>query len=309
MLSPLVFIPARGNVVSSVKPKVLNQTVNTCKYRVNIPASEMHWLFIPQSASELHTEVQYPFLAGQIITNGSVDASSCPAGGLRADGYANACGMALTQPLVTQLQNMFDEAILKAWDDTSVPPVMLKQMIRYESQFWPGKYGLFHYGIGHITYSGAYTALSWEPSLMEKICTTRDCGGIIDSSEVYMLLDAMDASCPTCPYKIDTGKAERSVPLLAQAVYAHCEQTAQVVYNATKTPSYLIVDYPTIWKLTLMNYNVGPNCVFDSVQNAYDEAGGAITWYDIVVNTRNKDCKRGILYANQVTENFYNYQP
>ena len=101
----------------------------------------MDWLFVPQSASELHTELKYPFLAGQIIINGSIDASSCPAGGLRADNYANACGMALTQPLVTQLQNMYDEAILQAWEDTGVPPVMLKQLIRYESEFWPGRWG------------------------------------------------------------------------------------------------------------------------------------------------------------------------
>ena len=103
---------------------------------------------------------------------------------------------------------------------------------------------------------------------MRKVCSTNDCGGVVDATEVYLLLGLMDATCPTCQYKIDVGKAQRSVPLLADAVYAHCEQTARVVYNATKTASHSIVDYPTIWKLTLMNYNVGPNCVFDSVRNA-----------------------------------------
>ena len=269
----------------------------------------MDWLFIPQSAAELHTELKYPFLAGQIIINGSIDASSCPAGGLRADNYANACGMALTQPLVTQLQNMYDEAILQAWEDSGVPPVMLKQMIRYESEFWPGRWGPLHYGIGHITYSGAHTALSYSQDLMRQICSTNDCGGVIDSTEVFLLLGLMDATCPTCQYKIDVGKAQRSVPLLAEAVYAHCEQTARVVYNATKTASHSIVDYPTIWKLTLMNYNVGPNCVFDSVKNAFKSSNGPVSWYDIVTYTTNKECKRGIYYANQITENFYNYQP
>jgi hypothetical protein len=308
-ISPMEQHFLRGNTTVNAASQVQQQYIPTCKNRVDIPEEEMHWLFIPQDPQELHTELLYPFLAGQIILNGSIDATECPAGGLRADGYANACGMAITQPLVNQLQNRFDTAILQSWEDSSVPPVMLKQMIRYESQFWPGKWGQDHFGLGHITYSGAYTALSWRPNLLKQVCGSANCDDRIDSTEIFLLLGLMDASCPNCPYKIDFDKAQRSVPLLAEVVYGHCEQTAQVVYNATQTRSSLIVDYPTIWKLTLMNYNVGPNCVFDSVKNAYKVAKGPITWYDIVTYTKSKDCKRGIYYANTITENFYNYQP
>ena len=34
---------------------------------------------------------------------------------------------------------------------------MLKQLIRYESQFWPTRYGYYHFGLGHLTAPGATT--------------------------------------------------------------------------------------------------------------------------------------------------------
>lgn len=284
------------------------QTISLCKNRVDISVDEMHWLFIPQRAADLRTEIQYPFLAGQLISSGAVDASSCPAGGLGSGGYANACGLAITKPLVNHFQNIYDEAIIQAWQDFGVPPILLKQLIRYESQFWPGPWGEVHFGLGHITFSGAHTALTWRPSLLNKICPLNDCAGRVDSTEIMLLLQYMDASCPTCPWKIDEPKAIQSVSLLADAVYGHCEQTAKVVNNATKNLSTNIVNYETIWKLTLMNYNVGPNCVYDSVKNAYKNVKPLkVTWYDIMDYTTDKSCWRGIRYANQITEEVYTY--
>ncbi len=34
--------------------------------------------------------------------------------------------------------------IVQAWEDVGVPPVLLKQLIANESQFWPSQYSLVH---------------------------------------------------------------------------------------------------------------------------------------------------------------------
>ena len=133
------------------------QTVHPCFNRVNVPINELHWLYVPESADQLYTEEPYFFLAGQLIASKAVDASICPSGGLMYNGYANACGMAAALPTVIIVQNMPNEPILQAWKEVGVPPVLLKQLIRRESQFWPSLYipiesdGNYEYGLGHIT--------------------------------------------------------------------------------------------------------------------------------------------------------------
>lgn len=311
-LSLLGVPKVKGGAKVSLENSRLPQKEETslCKDRVNIPEEEMHWVYVPESASELRTDLQLAFLAGQLISNGVVNASDCPAGGLRLDGYANACGLAVTAPLVLELQNAFDEAIMKAWKDSSVPPVLLKQMIRYESQFWPGRWGEYHYGLGHLTYFGAHTTLYWRPALYQDLCSiSGNCKGEIDYEEIMYFLNLMDAYCPSCENKIDMAKAQRSVAYLAEALYAHCEQTERIVYNASEMSPKFVVDYPTIWKLTLMNYNVGPTCVFNSVRDAYAYAQSRVSWWDISYFTGDPLCLRGIYYANQITEKFYDFPP
>lgn len=305
----------KGAVPSSPDSSPPLQTfISACKNRINIPDTEMHWLFIPRSAAELRTEIMYGYLAGQLIKNGSVDASACPAGGLGVNDYANACGQAAARRLVISFQNLYDEAILKAWEATGVPPILLKQLIRYESQFWPGRDGEYHYGLGHVTFFGAHTALTWRMSLYRTFCSlTGTCNTGITSATINAFLDNMDATCPTCQYKLDLQKAVNSVYYLAETVYAYCEQTAQIVYNISNRVSSEVVDYPTIWKMTLMNYNVGPFCVLDAFTVAYsrvdiDEDNNItkkVTWDDIAFFTTDPYCSRGVTYVDQVTAPFY----
>jgi len=104
-------------------------------------------------------------------------------------------------------------------------------------------------------------------------------------------------------------KAEKSISYLAEGLYAHCEQTAQIVFNASKISSSAVVDYSTIWKLTLMNYNVGPTCVFNSVSAAYKYTQSKVSWWDIGYFTSDSQCLRGVYYANQITAKFYDFPP
>lgn len=311
LISPLTAGNARGDIALSPEQiAVSRQGIPTCKNRVNIPENEMYWLYIPQNANELHTSLTYGYLAAQLIIKGAVDASSCPAGGIGADGYANACGLATTKPLVVQLQNVYDEAILQAWEDVGVPPVLLKQMIRYESQFWPGTWQGTHFGLAHITYFGAHTALSRRPGLYQEICKlTGDCTGKVTDAQIGTLLDLMNPICPSCPNKIDIPKAQQSIRYIAEVVYSYCEITSSTIFNATDQSSNLVVDYPMIWKLTLMSYNVGPMCVYNAIDKAYAFKKSAVNWEDIVLFNDSKACARGITYANQILDRFYDFPP
>lgn len=298
----------------SIIPKgndyVLAQAISVCLNRVNIPPEDLHWVYVPESADELYTEVQYYYLAGQLIVNKVVDASHCPAGGLMLNDYANACGMAAALDTVIALQNIVNEPILQAFKDVGTPPVLMKQLIRYESQFWPSISEKIHYGYGHITNVGIRNAIQWNPDLAAKVCPSSlgsNCG-----SDYYFadeILKSLVATCPTCAYGVNPYLASRSVDILAETLLGYCFQTAQLVINATGWSPNLAVNYATIWKLTLMNYNAGTQCTYDTIYNTFKFTQGPMRWSDITANVTGEACVRGLAYANQITTKVFNFPP
>jgi len=70
-----------------------------------------------------------------------------------------------------------------------------------------------------------------------------------------------------------------------------------------------VVDYPTIWKLTLMDYNAGSECVFDSVAAAFKNTNGPVKWADIKAVTKDELCVRGMTYADNITAKYFNFPP
>lgn len=302
---------------ASQTEKVYGQTIHPCLNRVNVPKSEMHWLYVPQSADALYTEEHLFFLAGQLIKSKVVDASICPSDGLIKNGYANACGMATALPTVIIIQNMVNAPILQAWREVSVPPVLLKQLIRRESQFWPSLhnedagYFLYEFGFGHITNMGMQNALQWNRDLRAKACTVSNTGtcGETDESKAYLLLSSLVATCEKCANGVDSYSVNRSVDILAEVVMGHCYQTAQIVSNVTDWPAGLVVDYPTIWKLTLMNYTSGPGCVFDTISSTFEVTEGPMDWYEISANVSGRNCTYGLTYANNITAKYFDFPP
>jgi hypothetical protein len=316
IINTIIFIAVFCLSVAWTTPPVLQiqnvsiQSLSTCLNRINIPLEELHWVYAPESADQLHTEENYFFLAGKLISNKIVDASACPSGGLASNGYANACGMAAAKPDVVVIQNMLNEPIIQAWKDVGVPPVLLKQMIRMESQFWPSQHDTAHFGFGHITEIGMLNALDWNRSIYTKYCSSPS--GITCTTEggtAYQILSSLVSTCPTCKYGIDPVAANRSVDILARVLLGYCYQTEQIIYNATGWYSGLVVDYATIWKLTLMNYNSGPGCVYNSVLGAFKTTKGPIRWPDIVAHTSDVQCLRGLYYAQTITARYFNFPP
>jgi len=295
---------------SDIQKNQVNQSSNpTCLNRVNIPEADVHWLYIPDNADELYSHFDLLWLAGELIISKVVDASSCPAGGIGSEGYANACGMSLVEPKVVEIQNSFNQTILDAWVSVGVPPVLLKQMIVYESQFWPAFSAPFHYGLGHITPIGMLNALEWDPDLREAACAASggSCG--VDLLTANLMLVKLLAICPSCANGIEMDRARQSVKIMAQAVMGYCNQTAQLVFNATGWRSASVVDYSTIWKLTLMNYNAGSVCVFDTVAATFKDTNGPMSWAEILSHVSSDLCRRGAYYANQVTAQAYIFSP
>lgn len=285
------------------------QTVHTCLNRMNVAPEDLHWIYVPESADELYTEVRYGFLAGQLIANGVVDASDCPARGLRTDGYANACGMDRAMPTVIIVQNLLNEPILQAFYDVGVPPVLLKQLIAIESQFWPTRFDPWHYGYGHLTNIGIRNAMQWNTNLYRKLCPPGVADCVTDIAAAESILQSLIATCPSCEYGISIPVAERSVDILAEALLGYCFQTARLVFNASAWHSSLVVDYGSIWKLTLINYNVGPQCAYDAVEKAFAAAQGPLRWSDLAANVQGDFCRRGLTYANQITEKVFDFPP
>ncbi len=291
----------------------------TCVDQSNIADEDYSWTYFPASPNQLNTYIDYRFLAGQLIKSGVVDALDCPLGGVWPSGYANACGLEKSQPQIYYLQNVYDDEILNAGYELGVPPVMLKQLIRYESQFWPTIYNLNHYGLSHLTFIGAVTAIQWNPVLYEQMCLLTNNGPCPQSYINYnpatdftlsgQLISLFDASCQDCEYKIDIQKAEKSIDYIAQSLLGYCRQTSQIVFNVTENMSNYSVDYGTIWKLTLMNYNSGPACVFDAFNKAYEFTQGPVSWEHISDNVSGENCLRGLYYANQITNDPYEFTP
>ncbi|HBO33569.1 MAG TPA: hypothetical protein DD636_02320 [Anaerolineaceae bacterium] len=281
---------------------------STCLNRANIAPEDFQWVYVPESADEFFTDEPYYYLAGQLIVNKVVDASYCPSGGLMLNDYANACGMAAAMDTVITVQNLVNEPILQAFKDVGTPPVLLKQLIRYESQFWPANADEIHYGYGHMTNIGMRNALEWNPDLEGKVCPA---GSACASSTKIAgdVLNSLVATCPTCQYGVDINTAYRSVDVLAESLLGYCYQTALIVFNATGWHSSLVVDYATIWKLTLMNYNAGPNCTYNTIANAFRFTQGPIRWSDVSAYVTGEACIRGLAYANQITTKAYNFSP
>jgi len=282
----------------------LAQTTPVCLDRSDIPDEEFHWLYIPTNSTELATSEDYAYLSGQLIQTGVVNAADCPLGGLWPSGYANPCGLERTREVSLYLQNVYDDEILTAGAGIGVPPVMIKQLIRYESQFWPLPMGLSHFGLGHLTFIGAGNALIWSRDLFEATFAQAPEPKINLPNQ---LLTMMDASCPTCPLRIDIPKAEQSISYIAQALLGYCRQTSQVVFNATKTNAGNVVVYATIWKLTLLNYNAGPLCVYNAVNATYTE-DDPLSWDTIAANIDTGYCRLGVRYAENITAPYYEFQ-
>jgi hypothetical protein len=242
------------------------------------------WLTTPEVPDLLATDTPYYFLAGQLISQGLVDATGCPDGGLLTNGYADACGLEAASPLVVDWQNRFDERIIAVARETGVPGQLMKNLFAQESQFWPGAFKDPHeFGLGQLTANGAETVLLWNPDFFTQFCPL-----VLDETTCqkgYLFLEQTDqatlrgalalqakSECKDCQAGIDLSHADFSINLFAQTLLANCEQVAQIVYNGTGLIAGKVSKYDDLWRFTLANYHAGAGCLSYAVYNTWSSS-------------------------------------
>jgi hypothetical protein len=253
------------------------------------------WLSTPQRAEELASNIPYQYLAGNLITQGVVDASSCPNGGFLSDGVASQCGIDVARPAVNEWQNRFDTLIFKVAQDTGVPAQLLKNLFSRESQFWPGVFTTkADVGLGQLTENGADTTLLWNPSFFEQFCPLVLDDAVCSKRYAFMdekdqetlrgaLVHSVDAICADCPFGIDLRQADFSVGIFAHTLLANCEQTGRIVRNVTGLPVNQSASYEDLWRFTLVNYNAGPGCLISALEDTV-MLGEPLVWGSVMTH-------------------------
>lgn len=278
------------------------------------PEGLPHWLSTPPSVDDLRSQIPYAYLAANLITQGAVDASACPDGGLLADGSANACGMQAAGPAVIDWQNRFDQLILSVATETQVPAQLLKNLFSRESQFWPGgfRFGADR-GLGQLTSDGADTALLWNPTfytqfcplvLEQSVCAAAGFANLKPSQQELLrgaLVNSVDAHCPDCPLGLDLARADFSVGIFARTLLANCEQTGKIIQNVAGQAPGAVATYETLWRLTLVNYNAGAGCLAEAVNQAYQPANEPPLEWATVAASLDEACQGALPYVTDLT--------
>jgi hypothetical protein len=277
------------------------------------------WLYTPESAEGLNTTNAYYILAGMLIRNKVVDASSCPVGGLASlsgdNLAANNCGMTAALPAVVSWQNRFNQKIYDTAQQTGIPAVLLKNVFRQESQFWPGVFLMeTEGGLGQMTTAGVDTLLLWSPSLFQNLCGKSFSQDVCSQGYARMngaekailqgaLFQILDATCADCIGGIDADQADFSIDLFAENLLSNCKQVAGIVNEQTdvNSPS-LVSTYPDLWKMTLFNYNAGPGCLERAILRAWSQDSSTLLTWDRVVSQVEPQCVGGIQYVDQITK-------
>lgn len=268
------------------------------------------WATFPESPDLLNTQHTLHYLAGKLILNKFVDASSCPEGGLFANGAPNACGLQLATESMLAWQNRFDATIWAAGKEYGIPPVLIKSIMEQESQFWPenARYLYEEFGFSQVNELGADVALRWDEDLKNQICSTLlfDCDpsfANMNSFEQAMLrgglIRSIDAYCPECENMVNLDIAEQSIAINAQVMRANCSQTNYIVEKQG-----MRTNLTDMWKFTLLSYHGGYYCLEDSLKNVKAK-GLAPTWESV---SDNLTCPDARSYVDSVWDKLTNFQ-
>ncbi|MGA9533691.1 MAG: hypothetical protein WBR18_13320, partial [Anaerolineales bacterium] len=206
----------------------------------------------------------------------------------------------------------FDLRILTVAHERNVPAQLLKNIFAQESQFWPAVYEniVKEYGFGKLTPDGADATLLWNRSFFDQFCplvlssTACDRGySFLLPGEQELLRGALvrevDATCGDCPSGIDLRRADSSVGVFAETLLANCEQVGRMVANTTGEEPGDVANYLDLWRLTVANYNGGPGCVGEAIEDTWSDT--ARMQWDDVVDRFSPVCQQAAAYVSRVS--------
>jgi len=290
------------------------------------------WDDFVQFPHELHTRKTLHNLATQLLLNGIVDASDCPAGGLSLGlDWPTACGLERATPAIVEWQNQYDNHIWLASGNQGIPPKILKTLIEIETQFWPGnsRFYLDEYGLGQVNQLGVDVLLRRDPTLYQRVCSSvlSDCQRpylSLEPQQQAMIRGAvvklMDVTCADCEYGFDLNRAKESISLLAMLFRANCQQVDYILSiadvpdpdadAATATAAVATIaaggdtdttSYEDLWRFTLLSYHSGLNC-FQEALIATRKAHRSFTWENVEERLK---CRGGADYVNGFMNNLF----
>ena len=311
---------------------------DSCSLTWGVPdETNATWDSFVQLPYELNTRKTLHTLATQLILNGIVDTSDCPAGGLNLSlNWPTACGLERASGEMIAWQNQYDDYIWLASKDYGVPPKILKTLFEIESQFWPGnsRFYLDEYGLGQLNQLGVDVLLRRDPIFYQRACV----GVLSDCLRPYQSLEPSqqaqirgavvrlaDASCATCAYGFDLEKAKESVSLFAQLLRANCQQVDVILDLAAR--AYIDEDadaatataavatataaggglsrttYEDLWRFTFVAYHSGLSCLQTAVE-AIERANLPVTWENVSGEIK---CRGAEDYANGFMNNLFSF--
>ena len=305
---------AGGWYVDVISSQWLGKSLTSCAriWEAFPPAgTPPNWLSTPDHFELLASGEPYYYLAGRLISQGLIDTSACPGGGLLPNGYADACGLEKARPLIEVWQNQFDQRIIDVSKETGIPAQLMKNLFAQESQFWPGMFRIpYEFGLGQMTDQGTDAIFLWNQEYFQQFCP------LILSSDAcsrgYLGLTVPDqailrgalalqakADCTDCPNGVNLDDTYFTVSLFANMLQANCAQVSRTVFTATNQMAGRVATYEDLWRLTIANYHAGPGCVAFAVHQAWQTAG-KLDWG--TVSTRfTAPCSNAVPYVDQIT--------
>lgn len=304
-----------SNEYYNVRVTSINQLIgftDSCRkiWRDTAYGESPDWVVFPESPDLLATYDTLHYLARKLILNNFVDTSSCPNGGLFANGAPNACGLEIVQDTMFYWQNRFDPIIWASGKEAGVPPILIKSFIKQETQFWPenARYLYEEYGFTQINELGADVALRWNEDLKNQICS----GLLYNCDESFAkmnafeqamlrggLIQSINAYCPSCENMVNLDIAEQAIAITGQVIKSSCSQTNYIVGDLELKAS---VD--DMWKFTILTYHGGYYCLRNSLE-IVKEKGLEPTWANVSANLVCPDARD---YVDSLSDNLNNFQ-
>ncbi|MFC2055178.1 hypothetical protein ACFLV7_12930 [Chloroflexota bacterium] len=292
--------------IQQLEPKTY---VDTCALIWQSPPTfRPPWLAIPSNSISIATYNDYYYLAGRLIGNGLVNASNCPSGGLRGNGYANECGMDAARDLNIFWQNQFDTNIIDDALEVGIPATMLKNLFAQESQFWPGtfiqpyQFTPRHFGLGQITNPGVDVLLMYDTNFYNETCKLFLSKETCSVSYVRLSRENKDilrgavvaqvnADCPECVTGVDLERTKLSISLTAQVLVANCIQIGEIVSRVTLYNPGSVATYEDLWRFTIGNYHVGSGRMANAINKSWNKFH-VLTWSDVAPHIKDEDVIR-----------------
>ena len=267
----------------------------------------------------LYSEYGLSTLAGHLINFGVVDAQGCPSSGLQFNGKANDCGVKHAMSAAGIWQNRYNAAIINASQKTGVPPILIKNIFLWESQFWPQTVFIntSEFGLGHMTQMGADSLLRWNYPFYDSFCNANLSSDLCQKVYVEqpdyvqsmlrgLVIQQVDADCSDCTYSLDLTRAEASIPVFANTLVANANLVKHYIKLYTGSDAAVTSGYEDLWDFALASYNAGPGCFQTALlRTVYSNV--SLTWKNLSTKL-DPGCKGAIAYVDFISKTDH-YRP